>query len=231
MVAVVNVNRVLATSVFLIIYTRLFAFGFRARTIGKAAPSGNKLRAFSADEIGPLSPKQKAANDVDRLCKSTLSAILTSVIIKSGAAVANDEDVTASLAAGLTAESAAQAALASSNNDQNTTSLENFGNYRVPLNHVNLDVKQFLGPKATIVFNMKIDDPQTQLQFPNLLEIYKKYNKDGLNVLAFPSEQGWFEPDDDETIRAKSAEYYGFGDYPKCVVFDKVCVLHCVAGI
>lgn len=33
---------------------------------------------------------------------------------------------------------------------------------------------------------------------------------------------GWFEPDDDETVRAKSKEYYGFGDYPKSVVFDKV---------
>ena len=97
-----------------------------------------------------------------------------------------------------------------------------FRSIRIPYNHVNLELKDFLGEKATIVFNMKIDDPQTVLQFPDLLEIYKRYKSLGLNVLAFPTEQGWFEPDDDETCRAKAKEYYGFGDYPNAVVFDKV---------
>jgi hypothetical protein len=99
-----------------------------------------------------------------------------------------------------------------------------FGSFKLPYNHVNLPFQQFLG-KATIVFNMKIDDPQTVLQFPDLLEIFKKYNKEGLRVHAFPTEQGWFEPDDDETCRAKAKEYYGFGDYPESVVFDKVIKL------
>jgi hypothetical protein len=76
-----------------------------------------------------------------------------------------------------------------------------FGDFKIPYNHENLKFKDFLGKKATIVFNMKIDDPQTVTQFPNLLEIYQKYAKEGLNVHAFPSEQGWFEPDDDETVR------------------------------
>ena len=96
------------------------------------------------------------------------------------------------------------------------------GQLRVPYDHVNLPIKDFLGKKATIVFNMKIDDPQTVLQFPDLLEIYKKYSSKGLNVLAFPTEQGWFEPDDDETVRAKAKEQLGFGEYPHAVVFDKV---------
>jgi glutathione peroxidase len=100
-----------------------------------------------------------------------------------------------------------------------------FGAFKLPYNHENLSFKQFIGNKATIVFNMKIDDSQTVLQFPSLLEIYNKYSKDGLNVLAFPTEQGWFEPDDDETIRAKGIEYYGFGDYPHAVVFDKIDLL------
>ena len=100
-----------------------------------------------------------------------------------------------------------------------------FGAFKLPYNHENLSFKQFLGKKATIVFNMKIDDSQTVLQFPSLLEIYNKYSKDGINVLAFPTEQGWFEPDDDETIRAKGIEYYGFGDYPHAVVFDKIDIL------
>ena len=96
---------------------------------------------------------------------------------------------------------------------------------RVPYNHENVEFGPFLGKKATIIFNMKIDDPQTVLQFPTLKEIYNKYAKDGLNVHAFPTEQGWFEPDDDETCRAKAKEYYGFGDYPGAAVFDKVDLL------
>ena len=106
-----------------------------------------------------------------------------------------------------------------------TKEVYDFCSFKLPYNHENLLFKDFLGPKATIVFNMKIDDPQTVTQFPNLLEIYKKYKTQGLNVHAFPTEQGWFEPDDDETVRAKSKEYYGFGNYPTSVVFDKVDLL------
>lgn len=106
-----------------------------------------------------------------------------------------------------------------------TKEVFDMGAFKLPYNHENLLFKDFLGKKATIVFNMKIDDPQTVTQFPNLLEIYKKYAKEGLNVHAFPTEQGWFEPDDDETVRAKSIEYYGFGNYPTSVVFDKVDLL------
>ena len=95
---------------------------------------------------------------------------------------------------------------------------------KVPYNHENFPVNRYLG-KATLVVNMKLDDPQTATQYPALTEIYNKYSKDGLNVLVFPTEQGYYEPDDDEMCRAKSKEYYGFGDYPKAVVFDKVDVL------
>lgn len=100
-----------------------------------------------------------------------------------------------------------------------------FGDFKLPYNHENLKFDQFLGSKATIVFNMKIDDSQTPFQFPSLAEIYRKYKSQGLAVHAFPSEQGWFEADDDETIREKSTVYYNFGDPPKCSVFDKVDLL------
>jgi Glutathione peroxidase len=96
--------------------------------------------------------------------------------------------------------------------------------FKLPYNHENVEFKTFLG-KATILFNMKIDDPQTVTQFPSLLEIYQKYSDQGLNVLGYPTEQGWFEPDDDETCREKSKVYYGFGSYPHAVIFDKVCVI------
>lgn len=98
------------------------------------------------------------------------------------------------------------------------------GSFKLPYEHENLPFKQFLG-KATIVCNMKIDDPQTSQQFPSLLEIFNKYSKDDLKVVLFPTEQGYFEPDDDETCRAKAKEYYGFGDYPRAVVFDKIDIL------
>jgi glutathione peroxidase len=95
--------------------------------------------------------------------------------------------------------------------------------FKLPYNHENIELKKFMGSnKATILFNMKIDDSQTQIQFPSLGEIYRKYKGAGLGVLAFPSEQGWFEPDDDETIREKSKVFYNFGDAPQCAVFDKI---------
>jgi len=94
--------------------------------------------------------------------------------------------------------------------------------FKLPYNHENVEFKTYLG-KATILFNMKIDDPQTVTQFPSLLEIYQKYSDQGLNVLGYPTEQGWFEPDDDETCREKAKVYYGFGSYPHAVIFDKVC--------
>ena len=97
---------------------------------------------------------------------------------------------------------------------------------KLPYFRENLEFKVFLGKRATILFNMKIDDPQTVNQFPELAEIFRTYRNQGLNVHAFPTEQGWFEPDDDETCRLKAKEYYSFGDvYPNSVVFDKVsCV-------
>lgn len=95
---------------------------------------------------------------------------------------------------------------------------------KVPYGRENYGIKKYLG-KATLVVNMKLDDPQTSIQYPALTEIFNKYSKDGLNILVFPTEQGYYEPDDDETCRAKAKEYYGFGDYPKAVVFDKVDLL------
>lgn len=100
-----------------------------------------------------------------------------------------------------------------------------FGAFKLPYFRQNLEFRQFLGNKATIVFNMKIDDPQTVLQFPDLQEIYTKYKAAGLNVHAFPTEQGWFEPDDDETCRLKAKEVFKFGDYPNSVCFDKIDLL------
>jgi hypothetical protein len=107
----------------------------------------------------------------------------------------------------------------------NSPSVVHVSQLKLPYKHVNVPLKDFLGTKATVVFNMKIDDPQTS-QFSDLNEIYKKYKDEGLNMIAFPTEQGWFEPDDDEACRLKAKEYYGFGDYPRAIVTDKVSVVN-----
>jgi glutathione peroxidase len=44
-------------------------------------------------------------------------------------------------------------------------------------------------------------------------------------VLAFPTDQGWFEADDSNTLRLKYKSVYGFGQYPTAVVFDKTDLL------
>ena len=108
--------------------------------------------------------------------------------------------------------------------DSNPKQKIDIASIKLPYNHENFPAKQFLGI-ATVVVNMKLDDPQTSTQYPTISEIYDRYAKEGLHVLIFPTEQGYFEPDDDETCRAKAKEYYGFGDFPKAVVFDKVDVL------
>ena len=64
-----------------------------------------------------------------------------------------------------------------------------FGAFRVPYNHENLPLREFLGKKATLVVNIKLDDPQTVAQFPALREIFDKYADAGLGVLVFPTEQ------------------------------------------
>ena len=164
-----------------------------------------------ASNIVPVQSSDHVKQNMFSTIVST-AAVLMAVAMPQLAANADDKAVTGSVEPQEAVEVA-------------TKEVYDMGSFKLPYNHENLLFKDFLGKKATIVFNMKIDDPQTVTQFPNLLEIYKKYAKDGLNVHAFPTEQGWFEPDDDETVRAKSIEYYGFGNYPTSVVFDKVDLL------
>lgn len=154
----------------------------------------------------PLLDKNAAFSVADRTMKVLLASLVTS---RRASAVLSDPDV-----------GAGGKALPV---DPEVAAKIDYGSFKLPYNHENLELRRFIGNnKATILFNMKIDDSQTQLQFPSLAEIYRKYKKEGLGVLAFPSEQGWFEPDDDETIREKSKVYYNFGDPPQCAVFDKI---------
>lgn len=179
----------------------------------------------SNDQLSDVLPVQSSAMERQRLSSLILSAATVWAGLALPALRANAlETVTpdaAVIAAAVPVPKVAKKAVV----EVATKEVYDMGAFKLPYNHENLAFRDFLGSKATIVFNMKIDDPQTVTQFPNLLEIYKKYKNQGLNVHAFPTEQGWFEPDDDETVRAKSKEYYGFGNYPTSVVFDKVDIL------
>lgn len=184
----------------------LALLAFKKHKLSSAVVRCYSLRCYvNPTDIAPISTR----DDVHRNVKSVWSAV-NAVLTSSAILVAGKK---ASFA------------------DESVTIESGLGQLRVPYDHVNLPIKDFLGKKATIVFNMKIDDPQTVLQFPDLLEIYKKYSSKGLNVLAFPTEQGWFEPDDDETVRAKAKEQLGFGEYPNAVVFDKVITISTCTNI
>ena len=44
-------------------------------------------------------------------------------------------------------------------------------------------------------------------------------------MLAFPTDQGWFEADESNALRLKFKATYDFGQYPSAVVFDKADLL------
>ena len=96
--------------------------------------------------------------------------------------------------------------------------------FAVPFRGEPVAISPFLG-KASIVVNVKFDDPITLDQMPGLQSLVGQYASEGLHVLAFPTDQGWFEADDSNTLRLKFKSVYGFGQYPISVVFDKCDLL------
>ncbi|CAM9145126.1 unnamed protein product [Discosporangium mesarthrocarpum] len=96
--------------------------------------------------------------------------------------------------------------------------------FQVPYTGKSLPLNKFLG-KATLVVNPKIDDPESLKQMPSITKIAQRYANEGLTVLLFPTDQGYFEPDEDRVVRVKFYQFYGFGQYPRAVVFDKVDIV------
>jgi glutathione peroxidase len=96
--------------------------------------------------------------------------------------------------------------------------------FDVPFRGEPRDIKPFLG-KATVIVNVKFDDPITLDMMPALTDLHDRYSKEGLHVLSFPTDQGWFEADDDDSLRLKFKQVYGFGRYPSAVVLDKADLL------
>jgi glutathione peroxidase len=96
--------------------------------------------------------------------------------------------------------------------------------FDVPFRGEPQPIAQFMG-KATIVVNVKYDDPATLEQLTGLQALFSRFGQSGLHVLAFPTDQGWFEADDSNTLRLKFKSVYDFGQYPSAVVFDKADLL------
>ena len=92
--------------------------------------------------------------------------------------------------------------------------------FDVPFRGEPRDINPFLG-RANIIVNVKFDDPQTLDQMPALTSLVSRYASSGLHVLAFPTDQGWFEAEDSNSVRLKFKSVYDFGQFPAAVVFDK----------
>mmetsp|Transcript_112872 Transcript_112872/g.205136 ORF Transcript_112872/g.205136 Transcript_112872/m.205136 type:complete len:397 (-) Transcript_112872:186-1376(-) len=86
-------------------------------------------------------------------------------------------------------------------------------------------MSRFMGPKATIITNVKYDDPETAGQLPELVRLHDIYASQGLHILAFPTNQGWFEPDEINALRLKFKRDFDFGKFPSAILFDKVDLL------
>eukprot|EP00903_Cladosiphon_okamuranus_P014278 g13261.t1 len=97
--------------------------------------------------------------------------------------------------------------------------------FEVPYTGKSFPLSKFLGSRATLVVNPKIDDPESLHQMPGITKLASEYSKDGLNVLLFPTDQGTFEADEDRVVRIKLYQFYGFGQFPKAVVFDKIDIV------
>jgi len=97
-------------------------------------------------------------------------------------------------------------------------------NFDVPFRGEPREIKPFLG-KASLIVNVKYDDPETLEQMPAIGDMIERYGRKGLHVLAFPTDQGWFEAEDSNTLRLRFKSVYDFGQFPSAVVFDKTDLL------
>uniref|UniRef100_A0A7S0E1J0 Uncharacterized protein n=1 Tax=Hanusia phi TaxID=3032 RepID=A0A7S0E1J0_9CRYP len=97
----------------------------------------------------------------------------------------------------------------------------------IPVNGKQKSLSKLIGSKATIVMNIKLDDPETVTQIPALKTLVLQYADQGLNAICFPTDQGDYEPDDSATVRIKVAQQYGMKSSVKgpIVVTDKTDIV------
>ena len=73
----------------------------------------------------------------------------------------------------------------------------------VPINGRQKKLGKLLGTGATVVMNVKLDDPETMTQIPSLRSVMTQFADKGLKAICFPTDQGDYEPDDSFTVRIK----------------------------
>lgn len=97
----------------------------------------------------------------------------------------------------------------------------------VPVNGRNKTLKKLMGDKATLVMNIKLDDPETSRQIPALKTLVAAYAEKGLQAICVPTDQGDYEPDDSTTVRIKVAQQFGMQSSTKgpVVVADKTDIV------
>jgi glutathione peroxidase len=74
-------------------------------------------------------------------------------------------------------------------------------------------MSKLLGPKATLQ------------QMPDITAAAGKYGREGLHVLIVPTDQGYFEADEDRVVKIKFYQFHGFGQYPVAAVLDKTDIV------
>uniref|UniRef100_A0A6U4LLP0 Uncharacterized protein n=1 Tax=Hemiselmis andersenii TaxID=464988 RepID=A0A6U4LLP0_HEMAN len=97
----------------------------------------------------------------------------------------------------------------------------------IPYNGRRKPLRKMLGETATIVMNIKLDDPETNRQIPALTTLVEKYSQQGLNAICVPTDQGDYEPDDSTTVRIKVKQQFGMSSALKgpIVVTDKADIV------
>lgn len=101
------------------------------------------------------------------------------------------------------------------------------GNIKLPVNGRPKLLSKLLGRGATIVVNVKLDDPETISQVPAIRSMVAKYAAQGLNVICVATDQGDYEPDDSPTVRIKLAQQFGLVSSSKgpVIVTDKTDIV------
>ena len=94
----------------------------------------------------------------------------------------------------------------------------------VPYLGEEVPLSKLLGSRATLIVNIKLDDPNTGADLVQLEYLGRRLGDKGLRVIAVPTDQGWFEPDLSEQIRQKAKYSYDYGGSLSAVLVDKVNV-------
>jgi len=101
------------------------------------------------------------------------------------------------------------------------------GDLKIPVKGKDVKLGSLMGETATIVMNIKLDDPETITQIPALRALVAQYQEQGLRAILIPTDQGDYEPDDSATVRIKVGQQFGIKSSTKgpIVVADKTDIV------